>query len=111
VFVERFLNLSGIDVLATANYHIFLTVDNVNIPLRILSDKVAAVEPASSHGFSLGFGVFVVLLHYCGTSIYCLTHSVYGYIIVVIVNNSHFYTRDNPSYGYLVPFRFTGRKT
>src|SRR5215469_14218176 len=64
VRIDSLFNLDGGDVLAAADYDVFLAIDDQEIALFIYDRHVAGMKPAVSHHISRLLGPLPISLHY-----------------------------------------------
>src|SRR5258705_8084020 len=90
VLVKHFINLTRIDILAAANDHVRLAIDNVVETVSITIANISRVKPSVAKGCGSCYRVFVVTLQYVFTSQYNLSERSVDHFPVLFIHHSHF---------------------
>src|SRR5947209_12301644 len=97
VFVEHFVNLARVDVLAAANNHVGLAVNNVEKAARITVAYVARVKPAVAKSVSGRVRVLVIALQDVLASHDYFAEFTISDFPVISVNDLHLVANRHPA--------------
>src|SRR5262245_26042435 len=91
---EDILDLSAVDVLATGDDHVLLTVDDVEESLIIGPDQIAGMEPAAGEGRGSRLGVLPVARHQGWAAVDDLADLARLHVVHVVVDDARNNRRD-----------------
>src|SRR5215469_8379545 len=86
---QHFFKLAWIDVIASAENHIFLTIYDIEVAILIHGSDIAGMEPASTHRLGARFGPVVVAFHNTVATHYNLARLSLCHRPVAIVDQPH----------------------
>src|SRR3954453_6261638 len=89
VLVEHLLDLARVDVVAAADDHVLLAVDDEEVPVLVDLRHVAAVEPAVADGLRRRVGLAPVALHDVVAADDDLAHLTLRDVPAVLVDDLH----------------------
>src|SRR4051794_27425863 len=89
MLVEDLLDLARIDVVAGADDHVLLAVDDEEVPVLVDLRQVAAVEPAVADRLARGIGPVPIALHHVVPADDDLADLAAMHLVVLLVDDLH----------------------
>src|ERR1051326_8965893 len=89
MLIKHLIDLARINVFATANDHVRLSIDNVKKSVRIAITNVAGVKPAVAKRGVVGSVVLVITFENVLAALNDLAELTLGHFAIFFVNDAH----------------------
>ena len=106
MLVQELLHLPGVNILTTANNHVFNTTDNTHVALFVHGGQVTGVEPPRLiNRLRRALGVVPIFTHYRIPPSADLPFLTNGQHTIGVIDNLDLYPRHGTAYGFSAPLQ------